>query len=167
MISARLAPDFTALASAANLAVVAGYLDTEIAAIKAKTDALPVAPAAVGDIPTAAAVADAVWDEILSGHAGVRLDRRSPGGRRRQRRPVEHGAAWCVRRRDCRADRRRLHRCCDLRDFWWRPGRGRRARRGWPGERKSRYPARRHRHRHGRDRRGRRRPYRASPRRPT
>ena len=56
------------LATAANLAVVAGYLDTEIAAIKAKTDNLPASPAATSDIPTAAAVADAVWDEAISGH---------------------------------------------------------------------------------------------------
>lgn len=113
----------TALASAANLATVAGYIDTEIAAIKAKTDNLPAdpadasdiaarfttldtavgdlptnaelatalgtaddavlaqvalvkaktdlipaAPAAVGDIPTAAVIADAVWDEATAGH---------------------------------------------------------------------------------------------------
>lgn len=58
----------TGLATAANLSIVAGYLDTEIAAIKAKTDNLPAAPAAVSDIPTAAAVADAVWDEALAGH---------------------------------------------------------------------------------------------------
>jgi hypothetical protein len=58
----------TALASASNLATVAGYIDTEVAAIKAKTDTLPASPAATGDIPTAAAVADAVWDEALSGH---------------------------------------------------------------------------------------------------
>lgn len=48
------------LATAANLAIVAGYLDTEIAAIKAKTDNLPAAPAAVGDIPSAASIATAV-----------------------------------------------------------------------------------------------------------
>lgn len=35
----------TALASASNLATVAGYLDTEVAAIKAKTDNLPSDPA--------------------------------------------------------------------------------------------------------------------------
>ncbi len=51
-----------ALATAANLAVVAGYLDTEIAAIKAKTDNLPAAPAATGDIPTAAQNAAAMLD---------------------------------------------------------------------------------------------------------
>ena len=44
---------------------------TEIADIKAKTDLIPAAPAAVGDIPTANAIADQVWDEILSGHAVV------------------------------------------------------------------------------------------------
>lgn len=42
--------------------------NTGIAAVKAKTDNLPAAPAAVGDVPTAAANADAVWDEQLSGH---------------------------------------------------------------------------------------------------
>jgi hypothetical protein len=81
-LDAAVAP----LATAANLATVAGYLDTEIAAIladtnelqtdwanggrldllidaiKAKTDLVPAAPAAVGDIPTAAANAAALMD---------------------------------------------------------------------------------------------------------
>jgi hypothetical protein len=35
-----------------QLAAIAGYIDTEVGAIKAKTDNLPAAPAAVGDIPT-------------------------------------------------------------------------------------------------------------------
>lgn len=35
------------------LDTIATYIDTEIAAIKAKTDLIPAAPAAVGDIPTA------------------------------------------------------------------------------------------------------------------
>lgn len=48
------------LATAANLATVAGYIDTEVAAIKAKTDNLPAAPAAVGDIPSAATIATQV-----------------------------------------------------------------------------------------------------------
>lgn len=61
----------TALASAANLAAAAGYIDTEVAAIKAKTDNLPASPAATSDIPSAANVADAVWDEALSGHVGA------------------------------------------------------------------------------------------------
>lgn len=54
-----------------TLATIAGYIDTEVAAIKAKTDNLPASPAATGDIISAATIADAVWDEILSGHAGV------------------------------------------------------------------------------------------------
>lgn len=58
----------TALASAANLATLAGYVDTEVGAIKAKTDNLPASPAATGDIPSAASIADAVLDEALSGH---------------------------------------------------------------------------------------------------
>ena len=56
-----------ALATAANLATV----DTVVDAVKAKTDLIPAAPAAVGDIPTAAAIADATWDEAISGHLGA------------------------------------------------------------------------------------------------
>jgi hypothetical protein len=51
-----------------TLSTIAGYIDTEVAAIKAKTDNLPASPAATSDIPTAGAIADAVWDEALSGH---------------------------------------------------------------------------------------------------
>ncbi len=40
-----------------QLSAVAGYVDTEVAAIKAKTDNLPANPAAASDIPSAAAVA--------------------------------------------------------------------------------------------------------------
>ncbi len=76
LTAAATAADFTTeiqsgLATAAALATVDDFLDTEVAAIKAKTDNLPAAPAAVGDIPTASAIADQVWDEILAGHAGV------------------------------------------------------------------------------------------------
>lgn len=76
---ANLDTQLGTLATASNLAVVAGYLDTEVAAIKAKTDALPASPAATGDIPSAATIADAVWDEAKSGHTtpatyGVYLD---------------------------------------------------------------------------------------------
>lgn len=56
----------TALASAADLATVAGYIDTEVAAIKAKTDNLPASPAATGDIPTAIQNADALLNRDLS-----------------------------------------------------------------------------------------------------
>lgn len=70
------------LATAAALSTVAGYVDTEVAAIlaavdtevaaiKAKTDNLPAAPAATSDIPTAAAVADAVWEETLGDHSAT------------------------------------------------------------------------------------------------
>lgn len=55
------------LATAANLATLTGYVDTEIAAIKAKTDNLPAAPAAVGDIPTANQNADAVIARNIAG----------------------------------------------------------------------------------------------------
>ena len=99
----------TALATAANLATVAGYLDTEIAAIladtnelqtdwtnggrldllvdaiKAKTDALPASPAAVSDIPTAGAIADAVHDEVVEGtvtlRQSIRLHNSALGGK--------------------------------------------------------------------------------------
>jgi hypothetical protein len=39
-----------------QLAAIDDYIDTEVAAIKAKTDNLPASPAATGDIPTAAAI---------------------------------------------------------------------------------------------------------------
>lgn len=69
----------------ATLATIAGYVDTEIGtvltnlatvdtvvdAIKLKTDNLPAAPAAVSDIPTAAVISDAVWDEAIAGHVGA------------------------------------------------------------------------------------------------
>ena len=99
----------TVLATAANLATVAGYLDTEIAAIladtnelqtdwtnggrldllvdaiKAKTDALPASPAAVSDVPTAAAIADAVHDEVVEGtvtlRQSIRLHNAALGGK--------------------------------------------------------------------------------------
>lgn len=56
----------TAIASAANLATLAGYVDTEVAAIKAKTDNLPASPAAVSDIPTATQNADALLNRDMS-----------------------------------------------------------------------------------------------------
>jgi hypothetical protein len=56
--------DLSGVATATNLATV----DIVVDAIKAKTDNLPASPAAVGDIPTAAVITDAVWDEALSGH---------------------------------------------------------------------------------------------------
>ncbi|MEO8753121.1 MAG: hypothetical protein ABI624_10625 [Casimicrobiaceae bacterium] len=76
----------TGLASAANLATVAGYIDTEVAAIKAKTDNLPADPADASDIAAAlATVPDLVWDEALAGHvtagsAGAQLSAAGAGG---------------------------------------------------------------------------------------
>lgn len=61
----------TAVASAINLAALAGYVDTEVAAIKAKTDNLPAAPAATGDIPSAASIASAVLSAIMEGSTTV------------------------------------------------------------------------------------------------
>jgi hypothetical protein len=75
--AAATAADFTTevtsgLAQEATLATVAGYLDTEIAAIKAKTDNLPASPAAVGSAMTLTAgernsVADALLDRNVAG----------------------------------------------------------------------------------------------------
>lgn len=42
--------------------------NASIANIKAKTDLIPDAPAATGDIPSAANIADAVWDEATADH---------------------------------------------------------------------------------------------------
>ena len=49
-----------------QLGAIDDFLDTEIAAIKAKTDNLPAAPAAVGDIPTAIENADALLNRDMS-----------------------------------------------------------------------------------------------------
>ena len=55
----------------AELATALGTSDdavlTQVALVKAKTDLIPAAPAAVGDIPTAAQIADAVHDEAIDG----------------------------------------------------------------------------------------------------
>lgn len=101
MTAAAAAADLTTelqsgLATAAALSTVAGYLDTEVAAIlaavdtevaaiKAKTDNLPAAPAATGDIPSAGAIADAVLDEVVEGSVtlrqSVRLANAALGGK--------------------------------------------------------------------------------------
>ena len=81
-------------ANEATLTTIAGYLDTEIAAILADTNELQTDWANGGRLdlildsaiaPTASAVADAVWDEALSGHsgagsAGLALSTASSGG---------------------------------------------------------------------------------------
>jgi hypothetical protein len=55
-----------ALATAANLATAAGYIDTEVAAIKLKTDLIPTDPAETSDIPSANTIADAVLSRGVS-----------------------------------------------------------------------------------------------------
>jgi hypothetical protein len=62
----------TALASAANLATLAGYVDTEVAAVKAKTDNLPASPAATEDCLTAAGVRTAIG--LASANLDTQLD---------------------------------------------------------------------------------------------
>jgi hypothetical protein len=57
----------------ASLNTIAGYVDTEVAAIKAKTDNLPASPAAVGDIPTADDNADALLDRAAGVETGFTL----------------------------------------------------------------------------------------------
>lgn len=57
-----------ARASQTSVDTLTTYVDTEVAAIKAKTDNLPASPAATGDIPSAASISDAVWDEAIAGH---------------------------------------------------------------------------------------------------
>lgn len=68
ILGTNLNATISSRASQTSLDTLDDYVDTEVAAIKAKTDNLPAAPAATGDIPSAAAIADAVWDESTSGH---------------------------------------------------------------------------------------------------
>ena len=56
----------TAVASQASVNTIDDFLDTEITAIKAKTDLIPAAPAAVGDVPSAANIATAVWGFVTA-----------------------------------------------------------------------------------------------------
>lgn len=54
-----------------QLTAIDDYLDTEVAAIKAKTDNLPASPAATSDIPTADANADALLDRAAGVETGL------------------------------------------------------------------------------------------------
>jgi hypothetical protein len=47
-----------------QLSTIDDFLDTEIAAIKAKTDNLPTTPASTSDVPSAATVASTVWANV-------------------------------------------------------------------------------------------------------
>lgn len=64
----RIDDTITSRASQTSVNTINNFVDTEVAAIKAKTDNLPSNPAASTDIISAATIADAVWDEVLSGH---------------------------------------------------------------------------------------------------
>lgn len=61
-VSTRLAAGSYTAPDNATISAIAGYVDTEVAAIKAKTDNLPASPAATADIPTAAQNAAALLD---------------------------------------------------------------------------------------------------------
>ncbi len=56
-----------------QMGAIDDFLDTEVAAIKAKTDNLPAAPAAVGDIPTANQTTDALLDRANAVETGLTL----------------------------------------------------------------------------------------------
>jgi hypothetical protein len=60
-----------AYGTAANQSTIIGYIDTEVSAIKAKTDNLPASPAATSDIPSAATVASQVRTELATELARV------------------------------------------------------------------------------------------------
>lgn len=57
--------------AAVRESVIAGYIDTEVAAIKAKTDNLPADPAGVSDVPDAATIATAVGNLALAEPSAV------------------------------------------------------------------------------------------------
>jgi hypothetical protein len=58
------------LSTQASVNTIDDFVDTEIAAIKNKTDLIPAAPAAVGDIPTAIQNADALLKRDMSAVTG-------------------------------------------------------------------------------------------------
>lgn len=67
IVGTNLNATVSSRASQTSLDTVDDFLDTEVAAIKAKTDLIPAAPAAVGDIPTAIQNADALLGRNVSG----------------------------------------------------------------------------------------------------
>jgi hypothetical protein len=58
------------LASQSSVNTLTAYVDTEVAAIKAKTDALPANPASTSDIPSAITIADAVLSRSVANVEG-------------------------------------------------------------------------------------------------
>ncbi len=63
----KLKATISSRAAQNSVDTVDDFLDTEVAAIKAKTDNIPASPAAVSDIPSAATIAAAVWDYVVEG----------------------------------------------------------------------------------------------------
>lgn len=81
MAAADLDTQIDTLATASALATAAGYIDTEVAAIKAKTDNLPSDPADASDIAAAIAgldipTVDEIWDEAVDGTVTARQSMR-------------------------------------------------------------------------------------------
>lgn len=63
---ARIDVASSTLASQSSVNTLTTYVDTEVAAIKAKTDNLPANPAATSDIPSATAIADLVLSRSVA-----------------------------------------------------------------------------------------------------
>ena len=81
MAAADLDTQIDTLATATALATAVGYIDTEVAAIKAKTDNLPADPADASDIAAAIAgldipTVDEIWDEAVDGTVTARQSMR-------------------------------------------------------------------------------------------
>lgn len=70
-VTGRIDAAISTRASQASVDTIDDFLDLEVAAIKAKTDALPAAPAATGDIPTANQNADALLDRAAGVETGL------------------------------------------------------------------------------------------------
>lgn len=66
-VSTRLATAGYTAPDNAGIASIGAAVDTEVAAIKAKTDTLPASPAATGDIPSAASIAAAIATRVAEG----------------------------------------------------------------------------------------------------
>jgi hypothetical protein len=64
LTASNLDATISSRASGANLATVAGYLDTEILQIMAKTDLIPAAPASAGDVSTVGTAVAAVSTKL-------------------------------------------------------------------------------------------------------
>lgn len=65
-VTGRIDVAVSTRASQTSVDTLTGYVDTEVAAIKAKTDNLPASPAATSDIPSASTVASAVRSELTT-----------------------------------------------------------------------------------------------------